>query len=131
MKYAGFWIRALACLIDLVILSLPVAIVTLIFPPPPSHLMTFLRFFYSILCILYFVILESSRWQGTFGKKTLGIIVTDLNGNRISVRNAFGRYIAQFFSTILFCFGYIMIAFSDKKQGLHDKIAKTLVIYKF
>lgn len=76
---------------------------------------------------LYFALLESSSWQGTVGKKALGLCVTDLDGGRISFGRATGRYFAKFISAIIFGIGFLMVAFTDRKQGLHDMIASTLV----
>ena len=57
-----------------------------------------------------------------------GLKVTDLEGGRISFLGAVGRYLGKLLSGLFFCLGYIMVAFSKKKQGLHDHIASTLVI---
>jgi uncharacterized RDD family membrane protein YckC len=54
-------------------------------------------------------------------------VVTD-QGDRLSFLNATGRFFAKFISTIIFCIGFIMVAFTDRKRGLHDIIASTLVI---
>ena len=61
-------------------------------------------------------------------KKVLGLRVTDLNGNQISFGNATGRHFAKMLSGLLLGIGFIMIAFTDQKQGLHDQIAGTLVL---
>lgn len=77
---------------------------------------------------LWFTIPESSKWQASPGKKLLGLKVTDENGNRIGFGRANGRYWSKILSGLLFGFGFLMVAFTQKKQGLHDKIAGTLVI---
>ena len=74
--------------------------------------------------------MESSATQGTLGKMALGIIVTDLNGNRISFRQATGRYFAKSISNLLLGIGYLMVFFTKRKQGLHDIMAKCLVTNK-
>jgi uncharacterized RDD family membrane protein YckC len=56
--------------------------------------------------------------------------VTDLAGKMISFGRATGRLISKIFSAIIIYIGFIMIAFTDKKQGLHDMIAGTLVVVK-
>lgn len=71
--------------------------------------------------------MESSKYQGTIGKKVLGIIVTDENGNRITFGRATGRYFAKIISGMTLWVGYIIAGFTDKKQALHDIIANTLV----
>ena len=76
---------------------------------------------------LYFALLESSSMQGTLGKKALGMIVTDLSGNRIGFGRATGRYFGKILSAIILGIGFIMVAFTERKQGLHDLLANTLV----
>jgi uncharacterized RDD family membrane protein YckC len=74
--------------------------------------------------------MESSSKRATLGKMALGIIVTDLEGKRISFGRATGRFFSKILSGIIIYIGFIMVAFTDKKQGLHDMIAGTLVIAK-
>ena len=74
--------------------------------------------------------MESSKLQGTVGKIALGIEVTDLDGNQISFGKANGRYFCKIISTIILMIGYIMVAFTEKKQGLHDMMAGCLVVNK-
>ncbi|HSG54296.1 MAG TPA: RDD family protein, partial [Paracoccaceae bacterium] len=80
-----------------------------------------------VLGIAYFAGMESSSFQATLGKKALGMVVTDLAGNRISFLRGVGRYFAKILSTIILFIGFIMVAFTGKKQGLHDMLAGTLV----
>ena len=82
----------------------------------------------TVLGWLYFALCESSAWQATIGKLALGIRVTDLQGRRISFLRALGRYGAKFISAIILCIGFIMVAFTRRKQGRHDLIAGTLVL---
>jgi len=77
---------------------------------------------------LYFSLCESSSWQGTVGKKVLGLRVTDINGHRIGFGKATGRYFGKILSGLILGVGFIMIAFSEQKQGLHDMLAGTLVV---
>ncbi|HLL15482.1 MAG TPA: RDD family protein [Pyrinomonadaceae bacterium] len=77
---------------------------------------------------LYSAILESSVWQATLGKKVFGIRVTDLSGNRIGFGTATGRHFGKYLSSIICSIGFIMAAFTEKKQGLHDMLASTLVV---
>lgn len=79
---------------------------------------------------LYFAFMESSLRQATIGKITIGIIVTDLEGNRVSFWYATLRHFGKIISGMIWGIGFIMIAFTEKKQGLHDKMAKCLVILK-
>jgi uncharacterized RDD family membrane protein YckC len=79
---------------------------------------------------LYFALMESSAKQATLGKMALGIIVTDLNGNRLTFGRATGRYFGKILSGLILYIGFIMAAFTEKKQALHDMIAGSLVVNK-
>lgn len=79
---------------------------------------------------LYYALLESSSRQATIGKMALGLIVIDEEGERITFARATGRHFAKILSTLVFFVGYLMVAFTQRKQGLHDLIAGTLVINK-
>ncbi len=79
---------------------------------------------------LYFTLFESSERRATPGKRALGIIVTDLNGNRISFAKANGRYWGKILSMLMLFIGYIMAGFTEKKQALHDIISGCLVVDK-
>ena len=79
---------------------------------------------------LYSAFLVSSRYQATLGKLCLGVRVTDEAGNRISFGRASARYFAEYLSIVCFLLGYVAALMTDKKQTLHDLIAKTLVLNK-
>ena len=72
--------------------------------------------------------LLSSDWQATVGKRALGMRVIDLQGRRITFARASGRHFAKYISAFLLGIGFIIVAFSSKKQALHDMLAETLVI---
>ncbi|MER3416968.1 MAG: hypothetical protein C4297_12250 [Gemmataceae bacterium] len=74
--------------------------------------------------------MESSRTQATLGKMALGITVTDLEGNRIGFGKATGRFFGKIISALIFYIGFVMAAFTEKKQGLHDMMAGCLVVNK-
>ena len=65
---------------------------------------------------------------GTPGKLILGMRIVNEEGNYIGIPMAILRYIGKLLSGVILGMGYLMIAFTDKKQGLHDKIAKTFVV---
>lgn len=83
-----------------------------------------------VLSWLYYAYLEASPTQATPGKMMMGIKVTDMEGNRINFGRATIRYFSKILSAIIFGIGYLMAAFTDKKQALHDMIAGTLVVEK-
>src|SRR5208283_3281564 len=76
---------------------------------------------------LYEALMLSSSYQATLGKMIFGMKVTDLNGNRLSFAHATGRHFAKWLSGMILGIGYIMVAFTERKQGLHDLIAGTVV----
>ena len=77
---------------------------------------------------LYFALMESSSLQATLGKKVMGIKVTDINGQRLSFGQATGRHFSAFITQLTFSIGYLLAAFTARKQALHDMIASTLVV---
>jgi uncharacterized RDD family membrane protein YckC len=84
-----------------------------------------------IVTWLYHALMESSAKQGTLGKMALGLIVTNMSGERISFGRASGRFFCKFITSLIpFCVGYFMAGFSEKKQALHDVLASCLVLRK-
>jgi len=81
-----------------------------------------------LLYWLYMAGFESSAKQATPGKQICGIIVTDMEGNRISFLRATGRQAPEYLSLFTCFIGYFLAAFTDKEQALHDLIASTLVL---
>jgi uncharacterized RDD family membrane protein YckC len=86
------------------------------------------NFLQATLIIIYYALMESSRYQATFGKIVMGIKVTGNHGERLDFSKALLRNLSKLISGLIFCIGYIMIIFDDRKQGLHDKIADTFVV---
>ena len=140
--YGGFWIRVVAAIIDAIILRVVVAPVGMIFGalglaggmiPGVHHIglgllgggVTFILLLFGTW--LYEAFMESSSYQATLGKMIFGMKVTDLNGNRISFERATGRHFAKWLSAMVLGIGYIMVGFTERKQGLHDLLAGTLV----
>lgn len=141
--YGGFWIRFIAFIIDAVIVRVVVAPIGMIFGIAglaggmthglPHVGMALLgggvtAIFSVFASWLYEALMESSSYQATLGKMIFGMKVTDLNGNRISFAQATGRHFAKWLSGIILCIGYIMVGFTERKQGLHDILAGTLVL---
>jgi uncharacterized RDD family membrane protein YckC len=149
-RYGGFWMRLLAHLIDHVILGAIAApfFFILILPvigrvieqaernqePSPELIVAIVSsvFVYIILAFvgqwLYEALLTSSSWQGTVGKRLLQLKVTDETGNRIGFGRATGRFFAKILSSMFFYVGFIMVGLTDRKRGLHDMLAGTLVM---
>ena len=152
--YAGFWKRMVAYLIDAIVLYIPQMLIMDAFGNGAAQaklqqallaagtdanvmLAAYGQYYDSmraavaltaILVWLYFAFCESSAWQATVGKLAMGIRVTDLDGGRISFWRALGRYAAKLLSWMILGIGFLMIAWTRRKQGLHDVIANTLVL---
>src|SRR5260370_40401077 len=80
---------------------------------------------------LYHALMESSEWQATVGKKALGLVVTNMSGHRVSFGRATGRHFAKIVTNLVsfgIGLGYLMAAFTEKKQALHDMLAACLVL---
>jgi uncharacterized RDD family membrane protein YckC len=93
----------------------------------------FLIIIFAIIAVvlqwLYFAYLESGEKQATWGKQAMGMYVTDMAGQRITFGRASGRFFAKIVSGMVpFLIGYIMAAFTARKQALHDMIVNTLVL---
>jgi uncharacterized RDD family membrane protein YckC len=134
VRYAGFWRRFVAFWIDAILLWIASAILTVSmggdlferdFGSPQTMLANFISL---VVGWLYSALLESGPRQATLGQMVIGIQVTDLGHRRISFARATGRHFAQIISAVILCVGYIMIAFTEKKQGLHDMMAGCLVV---
>lgn len=129
--YAGFWRRVAAALIDGILVSAVAFVAGMIWGPAvgdSSGSILLLQLIILVGYYVYFAAMESSSYQATVGKIALGIQVTDLNGNRVSFGRALGRNVAKILSSLILLIGYIMAAFTERKQGLHDMIAGTLVV---
>ena len=124
-SYAGFWIRLAAALIDGLIIGIPVSILQfgLIFATGSNSMMYIVQ-----LAEVALVIYLDGIKGGTPGKLILGMRIVNEKGNYIGIPMAILRYIGKILSVIILLIGYLMIAWDKRKQGLHDKIAKTFVV---
>ena len=145
--YAGFWLRAVAFLIDSVITGIAGAVLGGCVGGIMGGLMGAAGGFEgeftqeqllgfqlmgNIIAIivgwLYYALLEASSWQATLGKKALGLKVVDLDGDRISFLRATGRHFGKIISSLICFVGFFMAGFTEKKQALHDMMAGCLVV---
>jgi uncharacterized RDD family membrane protein YckC/ribosomal protein L40E len=135
VEYAGFWLRFGAYLIDSFLLLIVYGLLVI-----PAVLfvedwesaeagVAVLGWYIAVLIVTvaYFTYFESSAAQATPGKRAVGIFVTDRDGNRITGYRAFGRYWARVLSFLILYLGVLLIGFTDRKEGLHDILAGTLV----
>lgn len=142
VRYGGFWIRVVAAIIDAIIVRVVISPITIMFGGmswlagtgggiPHAGIALLGGGLTFLLAVaggwLYEAFLESSSYQATLGKMIFGMKVTDLQGHRISFARATGRHFAKILSAMILFIGFIMVGFSERKQGLHDMLAGTLV----
>ena len=136
-RYAGFWLRLVSSIIDAGILLILVWILSLVYGvsiTSPSHTgddFVIFRLFEltSIFAAwIYFAVMESSLAQATIGKLFIGIYVTDMDGDRLAFSRASIRYWLKYLTIFTFLIGFLISAFTKKKQTVHDMIVKSLVL---
>lgn len=137
--HAGFWLRVVAWIIDALILG-PVVVVAVALVVATVLPLDGLGSGYALgvllwawpvsfaLAWLYYAVCESSRWQATPGKLALGLRVTDEYGSRVNFARASGRWIGMLVSGALFDVGYLLVAWTARKQALHDLMAGCCVV---
>lgn len=154
VEYGGFWLRFLAYLIDGAVIMIGVCVVAIplifltgfgtflseIHPEEDWNqnwigvlVVVFLLFGAASLVVtwLYHALMESSEWQATVGKKALGLVVTDMEGHRVSFWRATGRHFGKIVTNMVpLLIGYILAGFTEKKQALHDMIAGCLILQR-
>lgn len=145
-RYAGFWLRFVASFIDICIILVPVIAMSFLSDaiagailPRADHcgkavlgLLLYYPMYYGLL-IPFYAIFEASPLQATPGKLALGLIVTDLEGNRLTFWKALARNTGKILSDITFftfSIGYLLAGFTQRKQALHDLMSECLVIRK-
>ncbi|MEQ1884877.1 MAG: RDD family protein [Bryobacteraceae bacterium] len=142
VRYAGFWIRFLARLIDGVLLQIALLVVRVplglsVMGPmttrDPAAMMALagamiVGSLVSLAIASGYEIFFVSARGATLGKMALGLKVVRPDGAPISISQSAGRYLAQILSAVILCIGYIMAGFDDQKRSLHDRLAGTRVI---
>lgn len=143
VKYAGFWRRLAAYIIDCIvagIVAYSFAVVgALLIELPSGELFDGLALTIATIWILacylvvpwlYWTVMERSNRQATLGKRALGILVTDIEGRRVTFVRGTVRYWAKVISFLILLTGFILAGFTSRKQALHDIISNCLVVVK-
>jgi uncharacterized RDD family membrane protein YckC len=131
VKYAGFWIRYVAAIIDALVLVIPILLIDFLLGIAlPKPFFAFVSPFTGLLVAWVYYVIMTYNYQATLGKKAFGIrVVSDKAENltlgQVILRETIGKLI----SMIILYIGYIMAAFTKRKQALHDKMASTVVVY--
>ena len=134
VRYAGFWIRAVATLIDIVLimlitLPLLVYIYGIAYFESDALVRGPMDFLISYVLPAVAVIVFWEYRSATPGKMVVGAKIVDAQtGGHPTAMQCVIRYFAYIVSTIPFCVGFLWIAFDPRKQAWHDKLAHTLVV---
>jgi uncharacterized RDD family membrane protein YckC len=136
VKYAGFWVRYAASMIDAVILGLLGALVGFVLSlglqvvGVRSEGAVVLNAVAGLtIGWLYYALGESSLVRATWGKRALHLQVLTADGlDRISFLRASGRLLARYVSILVFMIGYLMQPFNARKRALHDFLCGTVVV---
>jgi uncharacterized RDD family membrane protein YckC len=133
--YAGFWMRFWAYLLDLIVIgSVNRMIINPVFRASDVSLVedgifSPMAIATAVVFYLYFVLMTKFYGQ-TLGKMVFGLKVVELSGKSLSWGTViFREWIGRFISATVIVL-YIVVAFTQKKQGLHDLFADTSVIYE-
>ena len=135
-RFGGFWIRVAAYIVDTIVLLIPTLLASFLYrsltpandPIEKSIVETVDGILNIGISWIYFAGLWSSPWQASLGQKICGLRIVDFSGERISFGRATGRFFATFLSLVFLCIGFVMIAWTSRRQGLHDLIAETYVL---
>ena len=134
LKYAGFWVRVLASVIDTVLILLITApILTAVYGNSywtsesivSGAWDVFLNYVFPAIVVIMFWIYKSA----TPGKMLMGLRVISLGDDQnMSVGQCVGRYLSYIPAMLPLFIGLFWVAFDKRKQGWHDKLANTAVI---
>jgi len=134
LRYAGFWIRLWATVIDIVLLTLVtvpllLSIYGFAYLDSQSAIRGPMDFLIQWVFPAIAAILFWRYGSATPGKMVLGVKIVDARtGGRLSVGQCVGRYFAYLVSMLPLGLGFLWIAFDKRKQAWHDKLAGTVVI---
>jgi uncharacterized RDD family membrane protein YckC len=146
-EYVGFWKRVVARIVDGCVLavptniisfflSLPLAILTEVEPYADTTVLSVYTIIIAAIGLLlsttahmlYYILLWKMR-QATLGYMIFGAKLIDAEtGGAPTTGQCVGRYFAEYLSFLVFCLGYLWVAFDEQKRGWHDMLAGTRVI---
>ncbi|HEX7814694.1 RDD family protein [Dyella sp.] len=156
--YAGFWQRFAAWLIDGLILAVPAAILFVATGAADAYmamlgkissgsgmgsqemneaLQAYVRasrpatIGSAVIGFVYYTLMEASRMQATLGKLALRLRVTDDKGQRVTIGRSATRNVVRLLTLLtglipFIC--YLAVAWTQRRQGLHDLVAHTLIL---
>jgi uncharacterized RDD family membrane protein YckC len=131
MQPAGFWLRVVALIVDYGMLLILLAAMMMGAASVGGEELALPAYWLWVLAtFLYWPVLESTPWRGTVGKRLLGVVVGDIDGGGLNFLRSLLRNLAKIISSIPFGIGFLMAAFTSRKQALHDLITKAVVMRK-
>lgn len=128
MEYAGFWSRVAALIVDNAILTILGIALLIAAASVGAEAVAIANLALFLIAFLYWPLMECSERQATLGKQLLGIQVTDANGARLTFVRSLLRNLAKIISSLPFGLGFLLAAFTARRQALHDLITKCLVV---
>lgn len=130
-EYVGFWLRFLATLVDTILVSIVLyPVIALLFGWQLTYEglgvgSTLLSYLLPAAVIVLFWVYR----QATPGKMVIGARIVDAKtGAQPTTGRLILRYLGYYVSSIVFCLGFLWVAWDARKQGWHDKIAGTVVV---
>lgn len=138
LAYAGFWIRLLALVIDGILLGIIFFIGSRLFVKGIDYgngniVITEGQWWWAVWGIVSFLYYPVTwAWLGeTIGHRVLGMEIRRVeDGRRPNAGQVVVRFLGFILSEIIIFIGFIIAAFDPRKQGLHDKLANTVVVRK-
>ena len=127
---AGFWVRSLAYIIDVLILSFASIVIVMVLVGDPTTGILESTSFNNLLVLLTLVYdtVLIAICATTGGKHQFRLLVVRKDGSRIGPGRALVRALATGLSAFILGLGFLMVAFRKDKRGLHDLICDTKVI---
>lgn len=142
-RYAGFWIRFVAYMIDNLLIGIVQSIVTVIVMIPfigaagnidPANM---LPFFIAYGGAVVFSLFANAAYEAYFlgrngatpGKMILGLKVIRPDGRPVTWKTGLFRFLAKILSSLTLSIGYMMAGWDEEKRSLHDRVCDTRVIY--
>lgn len=131
-RYAGFWIRFAAIIIDTIVVGVASGIVGAIagaaLAVSPDGTAFVLIQLVSVLGAVLYEVAMIATYGATVGKMALGLKVIRAQGGSVGTGLSVGRYFAKFISGVILLIGYLMAGWDPEKRALHDRICETRVI---
>lgn len=147
LPYAGFFNRLIAFILDYLLISVVMGIVLALFLPAEfmaqgpeafesneDYVRNFTEaagpwmYVFFLLYVLYNAAMHASSWQATLGKRAMGIIVTDVEGEPLSFGKTFLRALIKLLSLLIFFPVMLTALFTSRQQAPHDMVAGSIVL---